>query len=59
NQQYRAKFGFIFIVCATNKSADDMLGLLKARIHRTYQQELQQAAIEQQKISHIRMEAYI
>ncbi|MBY7820316.1 2-oxo-4-hydroxy-4-carboxy-5-ureidoimidazoline decarboxylase [Vibrio fluvialis] len=59
NQQYRAKFGFIFIVCATNKSADDMLGLLKTRIHRTYQQELQQAAIEQQKISHIRMEAYI
>ncbi len=59
NQQYRDKFGFIFIVCATNKSAQEMLRLLKARIHRSYEQELQQAATEQQKISHIRMEAYL
>ncbi|QXO16198.1 2-oxo-4-hydroxy-4-carboxy-5-ureidoimidazoline decarboxylase [Vibrio ostreae] len=59
NQHYRDKFGFIFIVCASNKSADEMLGLLKARIDRSRAQELQQAATEQQKISHIRMEVYL
>lgn len=59
NQFYVEKFGFIFIVCATNKSADEMLRMLKARINHTREQELQQAAIEQQKISQIRMEAYL
>ncbi|MEI8656232.1 2-oxo-4-hydroxy-4-carboxy-5-ureidoimidazoline decarboxylase [Vibrio sp. Hal054] len=59
NKEYVEKFGFIFIVCATNKSADEMLSMLKARINRTREQELQQAAIEQQKISQIRMEAYL
>ena len=59
NKEYVEKFGFIFIVCATNKSADEMLSMLKARINCTREQELQQAAIEQQKISQIRMEAYL
>ncbi len=59
NQAYLDKFGFIFIVCATNKSADEMLAMLKSRINRTRTEELQQAATEQQKISQIRMEAYL
>ncbi|MBD0786637.1 2-oxo-4-hydroxy-4-carboxy-5-ureidoimidazoline decarboxylase [Vibrio sp. Y2-5] len=59
NQEYVEKFGFIFIVCATNKSADEMLSLLQERINRTRAQELHQASIEQQKISQIRMEAYL
>lgn len=59
NKQYLEKFGFIFIVCATNKSAEEMLAMLKARIVRTRAEELQQASIEQQKISQIRMEAYL
>lgn len=59
NRQYHDKFGFIFIVCATNKSAEEMLNLLKARIVRSRDEELQQAAIEQQKISKIRMEAFL
>ncbi len=59
NHAYKKKFGFIFIVCATNKSAEEMLAMLKARIHRTHQQEIAQAAIEQKKISRIRMEAYL
>jgi 2-oxo-4-hydroxy-4-carboxy-5-ureidoimidazoline decarboxylase len=58
NQQYLAKFGFIFIVCATHKSADQMLAILKSRLPRSPQQELAQAALEQQKISKIRMEAF-
>ncbi len=59
NREYHQKFGFIFIVCATNKSAQEMLSLLKQRIIRSRDDELQQAAIEQQKISKIRMEAFL
>lgn len=59
NREYLDKFGFIFIVCATNKSAEEMLSLLKARINRSRDEELEQAALEQQKISKIRMEAFL
>ena len=31
NKAYEAKFGHIFIVCASGKSAEEMLGLIKAR----------------------------
>jgi 2-oxo-4-hydroxy-4-carboxy-5-ureidoimidazoline decarboxylase len=59
NQAYLDKFGFIFIVCASGKSADEMLTMLKVRIQRSKTEELAQAALEQQKISAIRMEAYL
>ncbi len=59
NRAYHDKFGFIFIVCATNKSAEEMLSLLKERIERPRDEELQLAAVEQQKISNIRMEAFL
>ncbi|WP_035476215.1 2-oxo-4-hydroxy-4-carboxy-5-ureidoimidazoline decarboxylase [Aliagarivorans taiwanensis] len=58
NQRYRERFGFIFIVFATGKSASEMLALLEARINNTRQQELANAAAEQRKISLLRMEAY-
>lgn len=59
NQDYEAKFGFIFIVCATGKSAEEMLALLEARIHNDYETELQIAMAEQHKITHIRIEKLI
>lgn len=59
NRKYHDKFGFIFIVCATNKTAEEMLNLLKGRINRSRDEELHQAALEQQKISKIRMEALL
>lgn len=59
NQVYLDKFGFIFIVCASGKTAAEMLALLKARLPNTREQELPIAAQEQRKISHIRMEAYL
>ncbi len=59
NHAYHDKFGFIFIVCATNKSAEEMLSILKKRIERPRDEELQLAAVEQQKISNIRMEAFL
>ncbi|WP_020560622.1 2-oxo-4-hydroxy-4-carboxy-5-ureidoimidazoline decarboxylase [Thiofilum flexile] len=56
NQAYEAKFGFIFIVCATGKSAAEMLKLLEARLPNNRETEVQNAAEEQRKITRIRLE---
>lgn len=56
NLAYEKKFGFIFIVCATGKSAEEMLGLLEARLPNTRGEELDNAAREQLKITRIRLE---
>ncbi len=54
NTDYESKFGFIFIVCATGKSADEMLSLLNNRLKNSVEEELNIAMGEQQKISIIR-----
>jgi 2-oxo-4-hydroxy-4-carboxy-5-ureidoimidazoline decarboxylase len=56
NADYEARFGFIFIVCASGKSADEMLALLKARLPNDRAKELDLAAAEQAKIARIRLE---
>ncbi|TXS95316.1 2-oxo-4-hydroxy-4-carboxy-5-ureidoimidazoline decarboxylase [Parahaliea maris] len=56
NSDYEARFGFIFIVCATGKSAADMLALLKARLPNTRAEELANAAEEQRKIFQLRLD---
>ena len=55
NKDYKEKFGFIFIVCASGKSADEMLALLLARLPNSREQELENAAEEQRKITQIRL----
>lgn len=55
NQEYEAKFGFIFIVFATGKSAAEMLDLLKQRLPNTREQEIQNAADNQAKITEQRL----
>ena len=55
NQQYEQRFGFIFIVCATGKSAAEMLALLQTRLGHEREQELLIAAAEQAKITRIRL----
>ena len=55
NDAYDDKFGFIFIVCATGKSAAEMLALLNARLPNDRATELQNAAEEQRKITHLRL----
>ncbi len=54
NSNYENKFGFIFIVCATGKSATEMLALLQDRLQNNMEEELHIAMGEQQKISIIR-----
>lgn len=55
NEAYLAKFGFIFIVCAAGKSAEEMLALLRARLPNDRATELRNAAEEQAKITALRL----
>ena len=56
NAQYLERFGYIFIVCATGKSADEMLAIIQERLPNAPEIELPIAAFEQQKITTIRLE---
>lgn len=55
NRAYEARFGHIFIVCATGKSAAEMLALLCERLANDPDRELGVAAAEQRKITAIRL----
>jgi 2-oxo-4-hydroxy-4-carboxy-5-ureidoimidazoline decarboxylase len=56
NQAYEQRFGYIFIVCATGKSADEMLQLLNQRLYNNPEVEIQVAMEEQLKITRLRLE---
>jgi allantoicase len=56
NQAYRARFGYVFIVCASGKSAREMLSVLEARLHNSPELEMGVAAAEQAKITRLRLE---
>ncbi len=56
NLTYEEKFGYIYIVCATGKSATEMLGLLEGRLNNTPEKEVLIAMGEQDKITRIRLE---
>lgn len=56
NDEYERKFGYIFIVCATGKSADEMLALLQARLTNSPEDEILIAMGEQGKITRLRLE---
>jgi 2-oxo-4-hydroxy-4-carboxy-5-ureidoimidazoline decarboxylase len=56
NRLYEAKFGYIFIVCATGKSAGEMLAILNERLNNIPSREIKIAAGEQAKITKIRLE---
>jgi 2-oxo-4-hydroxy-4-carboxy-5-ureidoimidazoline decarboxylase len=56
NRIYEEKFGFIFIVCATGKTAHEMLQLLTSRINNEPAEEIKIAMKEQDKITHLRLE---
>ena len=56
NAAYERKFGYIFIVCATGKSAAEMLALLQARLPNDPSQEIHVAMAEQANITRLRLE---
>ena len=55
NREYQQKFGYIFIVCATGKRADEMLALLRVRLSNDAATEIQIAAEEQARITALRL----
>ena len=55
NQVYENRFGYIFIVCATGKSAEEMLAILQNRLSNDPSEEIHIAAREQHKITCLRL----
>jgi OHCU decarboxylase len=55
NREYERRFGHIFIVCATGKSAAEMLALLRLRLGNDPEAELRVAAEEQRRITQLRL----
>jgi 2-oxo-4-hydroxy-4-carboxy-5-ureidoimidazoline decarboxylase len=56
NCDYEARFGHLFIVCASGKTAEEMLALLQQRLHNDPEDELRIAAGEQEKITRLRLQ---
>jgi len=59
NHAYEQKFGHIFIVCATGKSAAEILANLTGRMHNDADTELRQAAEEQRQITQLRLKKWL
>ncbi len=56
NREYENRFGYIYIVCATGKTSEEMLALLQQRLQNYPVAELRVAAEEQRKITRLRLE---
>lgn len=59
NRQYERKFERVFIVCATGKSASEMLQILRRRLQNDYATELSESAEEQRKITNLRLKKWL
>lgn len=55
NREYEERFGFIFIVCATGKTAEEMLSIARHRLKNERETELRVAAAEQWRITELRL----
>ena len=56
NAEYEARFGFVFLVCASGKGADEILDILEDRIDHDPEAELRVAAAELAQITHLRLD---
>ncbi len=59
NREYEEKFGFIFIVCASGKTAEQMLALLRGRIGNDPETELRVSREEQWLITQLRVRKFL
>lgn len=59
NRRYEQTFGYLFIVCASGKSAEEMLGILEQRLASLPGDELRTAAAEQRKITELRLQKLV
>ena len=58
-EEYERRFGHVFLICATGRSADEMFGELRRRLKHEPARELRVAAGEQAKITRIRLEKLV
>ena len=56
NREYEARFGYIYVVCAAGKSAEELLALARIRLSNDPETELTVASEEQLKITRLRLE---
>ena len=56
NSQYESRFGFVFLICASGRTADDMTDALQQRLRNDPATELDTAAAEHRKITALRLE---
>jgi 2-oxo-4-hydroxy-4-carboxy-5-ureidoimidazoline decarboxylase len=59
NAEYERKFGHVFLICATGKSAAEMLAALRSRMRNAPEVELKNSAAEQAKIIRHRLEKWL
>jgi 2-oxo-4-hydroxy-4-carboxy-5-ureidoimidazoline decarboxylase len=59
NKQYEREFGRIFIVCASGKTAAEMLAILTARLANDAATELHEAAEQQRQITQLRLRKWL
>lgn len=59
NQEYEARFGRVFLVCATGRSAEEMLALCRQRLQNDPRVELSISAEEQRKITALRITRWL
>ena len=55
NAEYEARFGHVFLICATGKTADEILANARARLRNEPDDEIRVAAEEQRRITHLRL----
>jgi 2-oxo-4-hydroxy-4-carboxy-5-ureidoimidazoline decarboxylase len=59
NREYERRFGRIFIVCATTKSATEILEILRRRLQNDAETELREATEQQRQITQIRLRKWL
>ena len=56
NRAYEDRFGHIYIVCASGRTADELLAIARERMNNNPETELRVAAAEQHMITRLRLE---
>lgn len=59
NHEYEQRFGHIFLVCATGRTAAEILEVLQLRLHNDAATELQEAAEQQRQITAVRLRKWL
>jgi OHCU decarboxylase len=59
NREYEQRFNRVFIVCATGKSAPEILEILRRRLKNDSETELHEAAEQQRQITEIRLRKWL